>query len=115
MDNMRVRNIQQRLRLAVVTAVAMILSMSSCEELSKDGSAINEVIEGTWSFTYELTGDVGMDFNYEHVIFRSDGTCAITYPDGQLSGTYQASDDVIMIDSEDTPNAEPMAWRILSF
>jgi len=102
-----------RLLLAVVAVAGLLLG--SCDKLEKEDEVINEVIQGTWTFTYEIKGDIGLAFSYEHVIFHEDGTCAITYPDGELTGTYQAGDGFIMIDSEETPNTKPMMWRILSF
>lgn len=100
--------------LAVVALLAMLLNMA-CDELSKEDGGISEVVQGTWSFTYEIKGDLGLAFSYEHVIFNADGTCAITYPDGALHGTYQAGNGFIRIDSDETLNAKPMMWRILSF
>ena len=103
-----------RLLRAVVAAVVVLLTVG-CDKLEKEGDVISEVLVGKWSFTYEIKGDLGVAFSYEYVIFNEDGTCAITYPDGALKGTFEAGDGVIMIDSEETPNTKPMMWRILSF
>ena len=104
-----------RLLLTAFWLMSMTLLPTACEELSKEGSVINEVVPGTWSFTYDIQGDVSFSFSYEYVIFRDDGTCAITYPDGELKGTYQAGDGFILIESDGTINAKPMMWRILEF
>ena len=111
----------------------------SCDKLDDGGDeAINEVLVGTWSFSYELQSedDVDLSFSYEQVIFRSDGTCAITYPDGlkpvldadgnetgeyeqaysALTGIYRASNAVIRIESSDVGGEERvMLWVIQSF
>ena len=104
-----------RVVLAVFALSATLLLPSACDELSRDDTVISEVVQGTWSFTYDIKGDIGLTFSYEHVIFNADGTCAITYPDGALHGTYQTGDGFIRIDSDETLNAKPMMWRIQSF
>ena len=99
---------------ATLASTAALLTLAGCEELSSD-EAIGEGIQGTWTFSYDTSEELDMEFSYEHVIFRTDGTCALTYPDGQLEGTYRASEAVIAIDSEEFPNKEPMLWRITEF
>ena len=109
-----------------ITLTAAML-LTACDSLDKNG-AINEILPGDWAFNYELQSDVetGLSFSYEQVIFRADGTCAITYPDGYdedgnvvygaLSGTYQAGDASIYIQGVLDDGVErEMLWRILSF
>lgn len=88
--------------------------LSACERLGGN-EAINAVICGTYTFTYETSEPLDMDFDYEYVVFRPDGTCALTYEDGELSGTYRAGDAAIVIEGEGTPDGKPMLWRVVSF
>jgi hypothetical protein len=49
------------------------------------------------------------------VLFNEDGTCALTYDDGALNGTYQATSAMIRVVSSDIGNQEQIIiWRIIS-
>ena len=79
---------------------------------------ILDILPGTWAFSYELQSDeeTGLAFEYDHVIFRQDGTVSITYPGGSLEGTYQVGSAVIRIEGRITENeTRQMLWRIISF
>lgn len=106
-------------RYAAVALTALLLSVipfvTACDELDRDGDAILEVLPGKWAFTYETSENLGMEFNYEYVVFNSDGRCAITFPGGQDEGTYRASDDAIAIDTGETLDGRIMLWRVDSF
>jgi len=95
----------------------VVLLISGCDKLDDSGNAIAGVLPGTWLFSYELQSeqDTGLAFEYETVVFRPDATCTITYPDGQMDGTYRASGSVIRIDGSINGEARSMLWRILSF
>lgn len=92
--------------------------VSSCDRLSDDDDMVAEVLPGTWAFSYELQSeeDPGLYFSYDHVIFRTDGTVSITYPDGSMEGTYRAGGDVIRIEGRlDNGDEQLMLWRIIAF
>lgn len=123
----------------IAPLLAFLLLLAACDKLDDSGDgAINSVLPGTWSFSYELQSDddTGLAFEYEKVIFGADGTCAITYLDhdepvldadgndtGQyvhvyeaLHGTYRASNAVIRIDSSEADGQErTMLWAVRSF
>ena len=57
-----------------------------------------------------------MSFSYDHVIFREDGTVTITYPDGQMDGTYRAGNVEIRIEGDLGDGQQRlMHWVIQSF
>lgn len=91
------------------------IGLTACEELSQDDGVIREVLPGTWSFTYAADGDLGMELNYKLIIFNANGTCSITYDDGQLDGTYRTGDALIRIDSPDLGEDRALLWRLVSF
>ena len=79
---------------------------------------VKEVLPGTWAFSYELQSEeeVGIEVDYEYVIFRDDNTVSITYPEGSLEGTYEAGSVAIRIDgSVDGGDQQQMLWRIITF
>ena len=93
--------------------------LAGCDKL-EDGNAdvVREVLPGTWSFAYELQSEeeTGLEFSYDHVIFRKDGTVSITYPGGSLEGTYEAGSAVIRIEGQaDGTDTRQRLWRIVSF
>ena len=100
-------------------AVMGIFMLSSCDKLDDSDSGImEEVLPGKWSFSYAFKDDAdpGLEFQYKYVLFNEDGTCALTYNDGALNGTYQATSSMIRIVSSDFDNEERiMLWRIISF
>ena len=92
--------------------------LSGCDKLSDDDDAIAELLPGTWAFSYELQSeeDTGLSFSYDHVIFRKDNTVTITYPDGQMDGTYRAGSAEIRIEGELGDGQDRlMHWVILTF
>ena len=129
----------------VIALLLCCTLLSGCDKLD-DGNdeVVTSILPGTWAFSYTLKGDaaIGVGFDYEQVIFGTDGTCAITYLDtyepllddegnpvkdeegntvyvpvyGALKGTYQAGSAVIKIVSSDIGGQErTLLWRILSF
>ena len=105
------------MRNVICTLLLSCLMLAGCDRLDDTG-AIREVLPGTWGFSYELLGDadLGVEFSYDRVVFGSDGTCAIAYEGGALTGTYQAGDAVIRIVSLLPDGSERiMLWRIRSF
>lgn len=91
---------------------------SSCDKLDdSDGNVVTEVLPGKWTFSYTFKDDAdpGLEFEYKYVLFKEDGTCALTYDDGALNGTYQATSAMIRIVSSDIDDEErTMLWRIIS-
>ena len=103
----------------ILTLMLMVCSLlTGCDKLEDgDSGVVREVLPGTWTFSYELQSDedTGLTFEYDHVIFREDGTVSITYPDGALEGTYEAGGSVISIEgSIDGGEVRQMLWRILT-
>ena len=88
-----------------------------CDKLDDGDDAIMGVLPGTWLFSYELLSEVetGLNFQYDRVVFRADGTCSITYPDGSMEGTYRAGSSVIRIEGESGGEQRTMLWRVKSF
>jgi len=90
-----------------------------CDKLEDgDADVIRDILPGTWAFSYELQSEeeTGLAFEYDHVIFRTDGTVSITYPGGSLEGTYQAGSAVIRIEGKTNGDeTRQMLWRIISF
>lgn len=101
-----------------ILAVVGCFVLSSCDKLDdSDGSIMEEVLPGRWTFSYTFKDDVdpGLEFEYKYVLFSEDGTCALTYTDGALTGTYQATSAMIRIVSNDIDEEEHiMIWRIKS-
>ena len=103
---------------AVLIAVLTGCCLTACDKLSDDDDMVVEILPGTWAFSYELQSkeDTGLSFNYDHIIFRKDGTVSIIYPDGSMEGTYQAGSAVIRIEGTlEDGQAHQMLWRILTF
>lgn len=104
--------------LLVVSIVLMASILTSCDKLSDDDDAVAELLPGTWGFSYELLSaeETGLSFSYDHVIFRKDNTVTITYPDGQMDGTYRAGSAEIRIEGKlDDGQDRLMHWVIQSF
>ena len=101
-----------------IMAVIGCFVLSSCDKLDdSDGDIMKEVLPGKWTFSYTFKDDAdpGLEFEYKYVLFNEDGTCALTYTDGALNGTYQATSAMIRIVSSDIDNQERiMLWRIIS-
>jgi len=94
--------------------------LTGCDKLEDgDANVVREVLPGIWTFTYELQSDeeTGLAFDYDHVIFRTDGTVSITFPGGSLDGTYEAGSAVIRIEGKmnNSKETRQMLWRIISF
>lgn len=92
--------------------------LTGCDKLDdSDGDIMNEILPGRWSFSYAFKDDAdpGLEFQYNLVLFNEDGTCALTYDGGALTGTYQATSAMIRIVSSDISDEErTILWRILS-
>ncbi len=91
--------------------------LTACDKLD-DGEeeVLQGIIVGDWAFSYELDADIGVAFEFEEVIFRQDGTCSITYPEGSMEGTYKAGQSVIRIEGTiDNGTTQTMLWRVRSF
>ena len=102
----------------LLSVVLMAGSLIGCDKLSDDDYAVAELLPGTWAFSYELLSeeDTGLSFSYDHVIFRQDGTVSITYPGGQIDGTYRAGSAEIRIEGQlDDGQDRLMHWVIQSF
>ena len=88
---------------------------------SRFGSELVD-IPGIWDRTAALLQNYapyrdtfgGLAERLEDVIFNTDGTCAITYTTGEMTGTYRASQDLIRIDAIADGEAHTMLWRVLS-
>ena len=94
--------------------VALLLPLTACDKL-ENGTAINEALPGKWSFSYTTSEEIDFSLSYEFLLFNADGTCAITYPDGQIEGRYRASDAVIRIEAAlDNGKEDTYLWRVLS-
>ena len=95
------------------------LLLAGCDKLDDgDAGLVKEVLPGTWAFSYELQSEeeVGIEVDYEYVIFCDDNTVSITYPEGSLEGTYEAGSVAIRIDgSVDGGDQQQMLWRIITF
>ena len=95
------------------------LLLAGCDKLDDgDAGLVKEVMPGTWAFSYELQSEeeVGIEVDYEYVIFRDDNTVSITYPEGSLEGTYEAGSVAIRIDGAvDGGSQQQMLWRIITF
>ena len=104
--------------LLVVSIALMANILTSCDKLSDDDDAVAELLPGTWGFSYELQSaeETGLSFSYDHVIFRKDNTVTITYPDGQMDGTYRAGSAEIRIEGKLADGQDRlMHWVIQSF
>ena len=102
----------------LVSMVLITGILTGCDKLSDDDDAIVDLLPGTWAFSYELQSeeDTGLSFSYDHVIFRKDNTVTITYPDGQMDGTYRAGSAEIRIEGDVGDGQERMMhWVILAF
>ncbi len=103
---------------ACLLAVMIAGMLTGCDHLEDGDDALVQTIVGDWQFSYQLPEDseLGIGFLYDEMQFRSDGTCAILYPGGSISGTYRASSDVVSISgSDDTGQQYTMLWTVQSF
>lgn len=107
-------------RLIIMSMMACVacFALTGCDKLDdSDGDIMNEILPGKWSFSYVFKDDAdpGLEFEYKFVLFNEDGTCALTYDDGALTGTFQATSAMIRIVSSDIDDQErTILWRILS-
>lgn len=102
----------------LLSMLLMTGTLTGCDKLSDDDDAVAELLPGTWAFSYELLSaeETGLSFTYDHVIFRKDNTVTITYPGGQMDGTYRAGSAEIRIEGNLGDGQERlMHWVILSF
>ena len=110
-------NTMRRQAYLLVMALCL-LTFGACDRLSDDDDTLAQMLPGTWAFSYELQSEeeTGLNFSYDHVIFRTDGTVSITYPEGSMEGTYRAGGDVIRIEGRlDNGEEQLMLWRIVAF
>lgn len=97
-----------------LTVLFMALSLVSCDKL-EDSDVTQDILPGRWTFGYETDEPLDYELSYKLVIFNVDGTCALTFADGQLEGTYRASRDVIRIDaSVGNGEVHTLLWRVLT-
>lgn len=105
-------------KVLIWTMLLCSLLLTGCDKLDdSDDGMIREILLGKWAFSYVFKGDTnpGLEFEYQQVIFNEDGTCAITYPDGALNGTYVASTTMLRIVSSDFDGEERvLLWRVVS-
>lgn len=92
--------------------LAAFLVSTGCDKL-EDSDVINETLPGTWAFSYKASEQLDFEMSFQCIIFRSDGTCSLTYPDGQEDGLYRASDAAIRIDAEIDGEERSYLWRVL--
>lgn len=99
-----------------LTLILSIL-LTGCDKLEDgDSNVVRDVLPGGWAFSYELLSEeeTGLEFEYEMVYFNPDGTIRITYPDGEMTGTYEAGSSLIKIEGNIDGETRQMLWRILS-
>jgi hypothetical protein len=96
----------------LLTVLLVAWGTAACDELGGD-NAINEVLPGTWTFSYETTDEIELEFEYELIVFNSDGTCSISYDGGAELGYYRAGDVTVVIEADKAK--DPMVWKVLSF
>lgn len=89
-----------------------LLTLTGCDKL-EDSDVINETLPGTWAFSYKASEQLDFEMSFQCVIFREDGTCSLTYPDGQENGTYRASNAAIKIDAVVDGEQQTYLWRVL--
>lgn len=89
-----------------------LLTLTACDKL-EDSDVINETLPGTWAFSYKASEQLDFEMSFQCVIFREDGTCSLTYPDGQENGTYRASNAAIKIDAVIDGEQQTYLWRVL--
>lgn len=89
-----------------------LLALTGCDKL-EDSDVINETLPGTWAFSYKASEQLDFEMSFQCVIFREDGTCSLTYPDGQENGTYRASNAAIKIDAVIDGEQQTYLWRVL--
>ena len=102
--------------LCFLTLILSIL-LTGCDKLEDgDSNVVKDVLPGGWAFSYELLSEeeTGLEFEYEMVYFNPDGTIRITYPDGEMTGTYEAGSSIIKIEGNIDGETRQMIWRILS-
>ena len=103
--------------LSMMVCVACF-ALTGCDKLDDiDGDIMREILPGKWSFSYVFKDDAdpGLEFQYKFVLFNEDGTCALTYDNGALTGTYQATSSMIRIVSSDIDDQErTILWRVVS-
>lgn len=108
----------RRLIFSGMMACMACFLLTGCDKLDdSDGDIMKEVLPGKWSFSYLFKDDAdpGLELQYKFVLFNEDGTCALTYDDGALNGTYQATSAMIRVVSSDIGNQEQIIiWRIIS-
>ena len=102
----------------LLSIILMTGTLTSCDKLGDDDDAVAELLPGTWAFSYELQSaeETGLSFSYDHVIFRKDNTVTITYPEGQMDGTYRAGSAEIRIEGKLADGQDRMMhWVIQTF
>lgn len=89
-----------------------LLALTGCDKLD-DSDVIGETLPGTWAFSYKASEQLDFEMSFQTVVFRADGTCSLTYPDGQENGSYRASNAAIRIDATIDGETKAYLWRVL--
>lgn len=89
-----------------------LLALTGCDKLD-DSDVIGETLPGTWAFSYKASEQLDFEMSFQTVVFRDDGTCSLTYPDGQENGSYRASNAAIRIDATIDGETKAYLWRVL--
>ena len=113
------------------------------EDIARETRQINKALGGQWTYSgpsVDVSGKnvlsglgkpiaksklkkklknafkkIGLDKARPQFAFNEDGTCALTYDNGALTGTYQATSSMIRIVSSDIDDQErTILWRVVS-
>ena len=101
------------IRLCLMLLLTMVATLTACDKL-EDSDVINETLPGTWSFSYKASEELDFEMAYKCVIFREDGTCSLTYEDGEENGYYRASNAAIKIEAFIDGEMNTYLWKVLS-
>ncbi|MGX8696701.1 MAG: hypothetical protein ACSW8D_09970 [Prevotella sp.] len=94
-------------------ALLMTLALAACDKL-EDSDVTSEALVGKWAFSYKTTETLDYELSYKYVVFNADGSCALIYKDGELPGTYRASQAVIRIEANANGEDYTLLWLVLS-
>lgn len=104
----------QMKNIAALLMLMLGMVLVGCDKL-EDSDMTAETLPGKWSFNYHTSEELPYVLAYQFVVFNADGTCALTYSDGQLEGTYRASNAVIRIETTtDDGQERTLLWKVLS-
>lgn len=94
-------------------ALLLTIALAACDKL-EDSDVTGEALVGKWAFSYKTTETLDYELSYKYVVFNEDGTCALIYKDGEVPGTYRASQAVIRIEAVINDEDYTLLWRVLS-